>query len=115
MGFIAAMFLSYMPEEDAFFLLLSLLQFEPHKLAGLYAPGMPMVGLLHFQFHELVKKKLPKLSKHLEKHGLHPTIFASQVRKDMTFTVLVSRAVVACLTMWCGAVVYHSVHVQLSL
>lgn len=120
MGFIAAMFLSYMPEEvrgaaataavlaehgvcatcasarlacanphappplrttaqDAFFLLLTVLQYEPHKLAGLFSPGMPKVGLVHFQFHGLMQKKLPKLSSHLEKEGLHPTIFASQV------------------------------------
>mmetsp|Transcript_60847 Transcript_60847/g.123391 ORF Transcript_60847/g.123391 Transcript_60847/m.123391 type:complete len:145 (-) Transcript_60847:6-440(-) len=37
-----------------------------------------MVGLLHFQFHGLMKKKLPKLCKHLDTQGLHPTIFASQ-------------------------------------
>ena len=66
--------------QGAFFLLLTVLQYEPHKLAGLFSPGMPRVGLVHFQFHGLMEKKLPKLTKHLEEQGLHPTIFASQVR-----------------------------------
>lgn len=75
MGFITASFLSYMPEEvsvhtqvclmrhtvctnthavrlwlqEAFFLLMSCLQYAPHKMAGLYSPHMPKVGLLQFQ------------------------------------------------------------------
>lgn len=78
MGFITALFLIYMPEEDAFFMLLSVLQYEPHMLGGLYEPGMPKVGEVHYQFQGLVAKKLPKLNKHLTAQGLHPTIYASQ-------------------------------------
>jgi hypothetical protein len=49
MGFITAMFLSYLTEEDAFFLLLSIMNFPPHSLTGLYSPGLPKVRLLEFQ------------------------------------------------------------------
>ena len=49
MGFITAMFLSYLAEEDAFFLLLSIMNFPPHSLTGLYSPGLPKVKVLEHQ------------------------------------------------------------------
>ena len=49
MGFITAMFLSYLTEEDAFFLLLSIMNFPPHSLTGLYSPGLPKVRVLEYQ------------------------------------------------------------------
>ena len=147
MGFITAMFLSYMPEEvspkhlphvvgtsgahvvamlydlgsqDAFFLLLKMLKDKRFELAAMYRPGMPMVGLLHFQFHGLMKKKLPKLCKHLDTQGLHPTIFASQVRCALTSTAAgVCRCGCGCVPdrqPTCDAtVVHHRVHVQLPI
>ncbi len=46
MGFITALFLSYMPEDDAFWLLLTVLNEDPHTLGGMYRPGMERVLVL---------------------------------------------------------------------
>lgn len=67
MGFIAALFLSYMPEEDAFWLFASVMQHEPHCLAHLFGPGLPLSGQLDFQLEALLKRKLPKLAAHLDR------------------------------------------------
>jgi hypothetical protein len=54
MGFITAMFLSYLAEEDAFFLLLSIMNFPPHSLTGLFSPGLPMVRILEYKLQVCV-------------------------------------------------------------
>lgn len=51
MGFITALLLSYMPEEEAFFMLLTLMRFGPHLLRDLYRPGLPEVPIFHYQLN----------------------------------------------------------------
>jgi len=78
MGFLAALFLSYMPEEDAFFMFRALMQDAPHKLCDLYAPGLPKVGLLEHTLQGLLNRTMPKLAAHMHSLGLHPTMYAAQ-------------------------------------
>ena len=60
MGYIAAIFLMYMGEEEAFWLLVALLKgaagHEP--LEGLFTPGLPLVQLCFFQLEGLLAVRL---------------------------------------------------------
>jgi hypothetical protein len=61
MGYIAAIFLMYMGEEEAFWLLVALLKgaagHEP--LEGLFTPGLPLVQLCFFQLEGLLAVSKP--------------------------------------------------------
>jgi hypothetical protein len=78
MGFLAAMFLSYMPEPQAFWLLVACLNHRRFALADLYRPRMPKVPELLFVCEQLVRAHLPRLAAHLEAEGLHPTMYLTQ-------------------------------------
>ncbi|DAZ97671.1 TPA: hypothetical protein N0F65_009672 [Lagenidium giganteum] len=75
MGFLTAMFLSYMPEEQAFWHLVACLNHKRYDMANLYRPRMPKVPELIYVFEKLMHSTMPQLAKHLEDEGLHPTIF----------------------------------------
>lgn len=78
MGFITAMFLSYMPEEDAFFMLLSVMNFPPHSLTGLFSPGLPRILVLEHQLEGLIKSRLPKLAAHFDRWNVAPSMYSAQ-------------------------------------
>jgi len=78
MGFLSAMFLSYMPEEQTFWHLVACLNNKKFGLSDIYRPGMPRVSKIMFTFDSLLATFLPKLAQHLEKEGLHPTMYSSQ-------------------------------------
>ncbi|OQR99208.1 hypothetical protein ACHHYP_07166 [Achlya hypogyna] len=78
MGFISALFLSYMPEEQTFWQLVACLNQKKFGLADLYRPGMPRVVEVIAIFDACVRLYLPALARHLDAEGLHPTMFATQ-------------------------------------
>ncbi|RLN58937.1 hypothetical protein BBJ28_00022414 [Nothophytophthora sp. Chile5] len=78
MGFLSAMFLCYMPEQQAFWLLVACLNHKRYGLADLYRPRMPKVPEVTFVFQGLLKQLMPQLSTHLENEGLHPTMYLTQ-------------------------------------
>lgn len=78
MGFLSAMFLCYMPEQQAFWLLVACLNHKRYGLADLYRPRMPKVPEVTFVFQGLFKQLMPQLSAHLENEGLHPTMYLTQ-------------------------------------
>ncbi|RLN56430.1 hypothetical protein BBJ29_007971 [Phytophthora kernoviae] len=78
MGFLSAMFLCYMPEQQAFWLLVACLNHKRYGLADLYRPRMPKVPEVTFVFEGLFKQLMPQLSAHLENEGLHPTMYLTQ-------------------------------------
>lgn len=56
MGFIVAVLVMYMTEEQAFWTLVALLAGTKHQpMMKLFTQGMPMLRKCLFQFHELVK------------------------------------------------------------
>lgn len=68
MGFVTAILLMYMSEEEAFWTLVALLKgttLQP-PLEGMYQAGMPLLQQCLFQFQELLKQENPKLGCHLE-------------------------------------------------
>lgn len=68
MGFVTAILLMYMSEEEAFWTLVALLKgtmLHP-PLEGMYQAGMPLLQQCLYQFQELLKQENPKLGGHLE-------------------------------------------------
>lgn len=78
MAFIAATFLSYMPQEQAFWHFVQVMQNEKHYISNVFMPGMPKVATLMHVFEKLLLKFLPDVSKHFTKEGLHCSMYASQ-------------------------------------
>lgn len=76
MGFICGLLLMYMDEEDAFLMLVTLL--EDYGMAGLFRPGLPLLNKYFFQLRRLISEHLPRLSRHLQEQGVEPTMYASQ-------------------------------------
>eukprot|EP01068_Selenidium_serpulae_P010421 Selendium_serpulae@DN5462_c0_g1_i1.p2 len=74
--FLVGLLLLYMDEEDAFLMLVALL--EKHEMAGLFRPGLPLLDLYFFQFQRLLEERNPRLFKHLEEESVGPTMYASQ-------------------------------------
>jgi len=78
MGFIAALFLTYMQEEDAFYCFYATLNRETAPLRLLYLPKLVDVQKMLFVFEELGRQHLGKLWMHLEAEGMHPTMYFTE-------------------------------------
>ena len=76
MGFLAALFLSYMDEEDSFWMLYCL--FKKYNLNDIYMKDFPGLRRRLFIFLKLVKKFMPKIYEKLIKNNIYPTMYASQ-------------------------------------
>lgn len=77
MGFLAALFLMYYTEEDAFYCLLSLLNNPKYAMRGLFLPGLPLLHERFYQFDFLLKQLVPKLQRKFEAHGITPQFYGS--------------------------------------
>jgi len=62
-------------EEEAFWLLVLLM--EHYEMMHIFRPGMDHLELRFFQFSTLLSRDLPVLHKHMQRHGVHPSMFAS--------------------------------------
>jgi len=79
MGFLAALFLMYMTEEDAFWLLVSVFSDEKKwKMRGLFTDGLPLLRQRFFQLKKLIEIFCPALSRKLEQVGIHPSCYATK-------------------------------------
>nr|XP_054392819.1 TBC1 domain family member 3G-like isoform X3 [Pongo abelii] len=67
---IAALFLLYLPEEDAFWALVQLLASERHSLQGFHSPNGETVQGLQDQQEHVVPTSQPKIMWHQDKEGL---------------------------------------------
>ena len=76
MGFIVAVFLSYMDEESSFFMLDSLM--KKYGLEGFYKPNFPDLKKTFYILLNLMKKFLPKIYELFKKEGMMPSMYASE-------------------------------------
>eukprot|EP00929_Paragymnodinium_shiwhaense_P085524 TRINITY_DN45934_c1_g1_i1.p1 TRINITY_DN45934_c1_g1~~TRINITY_DN45934_c1_g1_i1.p1 ORF type:complete len:411 (-),score=115.13 TRINITY_DN45934_c1_g1_i1:37-1269(-) len=76
MGFICGVLLMYMREDDAFLMLISLL--ENYRMEGLFMPNLPLLNKYFFQLQRLLEMQMPLLYNHLVQQGVEPTMYASQ-------------------------------------
>ena len=76
MGFLAGLLMVYMSEEDAFYMLVALL--DRYSMSGLFRPNLPLLNKYFFQLQRLIEMHFPLLHEHLAKNGVEPTMYASQ-------------------------------------
>merc|ERR1719419_770397 len=80
MGYIATLFLIYLPEEeDAFWLLVAVMSDEgKYKLRGTFARDMKLVQLRYFQMQWLMEMHIPILYQHFEEENVVPILYCSK-------------------------------------
>lgn len=78
MNFIAGMFLTIMPEEEAFWLLVSVMSEKPCHMRGLFGVGMLQTHKVLFVAEKLINHYLYRLARHFEKENVHVTMYATQ-------------------------------------
>ena len=76
MGFIVAVFLTYMDEESSFYMLHSLM--KKYGLEGFYKPGFPKLKGTFYVLLNLVKKFIPRVYEHFKTEGMIPSMYASE-------------------------------------
>jgi len=76
LSFIVGPLLLNMPDEEAFCVLIRLM--EGYTMRGLYTPNMEGLQLRLYQFDQLLYDLLPKVARHLENEGVRSTMYASQ-------------------------------------
>uniref|UniRef100_G1TQ56 Rab-GAP TBC domain-containing protein n=1 Tax=Oryctolagus cuniculus TaxID=9986 RepID=G1TQ56_RABIT len=67
---VVALLLMYMPEEDAFWALVQLMESRKHAMHGFYKPNTPKLERFQQHLGLIVHRVLPSLEKHLEKEGV---------------------------------------------
>ena len=78
MGFLAALFLTYMTEEDAFYCLVAVLNRPEAPFRYMYCPGMEAVKKFLSVFGDLGRFYLPKLWGHFEGENVHQSMFLTE-------------------------------------
>jgi len=76
MGFLTALFLSYMDEENAFWMLYCI--FSKYNLEEVYTKDFPGLRKRLYIFLKLIEKYMPKIYEKLISKKIYPTMYASQ-------------------------------------
>ena len=92
MGFIVAVFLTYMDEESSFFMLDSLM--KKYGLEGFYRPNFPKLKCTFYILLNLLKRYVPKVYELFRKEGMIPSMYASEwficlFSRNLEFNILV--------------------------
>uniref|UniRef100_A0A1I7U583 Rab-GAP TBC domain-containing protein n=1 Tax=Caenorhabditis tropicalis TaxID=1561998 RepID=A0A1I7U583_9PELO len=77
MSQIAALFLMYLDEEDAFWCLHQLMVSPKHTMHGFFVPGFPKLQRFEEHFKRILKKYKPRVYKYLEKQDI-PYIYLTK-------------------------------------
>jgi len=78
MNFIAAMFLTFLSEEESFWLLVAVMNDEPYSMRNLFAEDMAGVKETLFVADKILQKFLPKLHKHMVQEDVDLSMFATR-------------------------------------
>ncbi|CAG4955251.1 unnamed protein product [Colias eurytheme] len=74
-GFIVGLLLMQMPEEEAFAVLVKIMQ--QHRMRDMFKPSMAELGLCMFQLENLVQELLPDLYLHFQSQNFSTSMYAS--------------------------------------
>ncbi|XP_050312138.1 ecotropic viral integration site 5 ortholog isoform X3 [Anthonomus grandis grandis] len=74
-GFIVGLLLMQMPEEEAFAVLVKIMQ--DYRMRDMFKPSMSELGLCMFQLENLVMELLPDLNQHFQSQNFQTTMYAS--------------------------------------
>ena len=72
------MFLSYMPAEDAYWVMTALMDDDKWGLRHLFVPGTPMVPQTWYIMGQLLNEIHPKLAKHFETEMILPSMYLTE-------------------------------------
>ena len=78
MNFIAGMFITFVDEEDAFWLLVHVMCEPPCRMRGLFSEGMTEAHQVLHVADRLIHQFHPRLARHFERQQIHITMFATQ-------------------------------------
>lgn len=81
MAFVVALFLMYVPEEDAFWLLVAFMTDNGmYKMRGMYKDGLAVLKLRFGQMPILLKQFLPRLAAHFDSKemSIHPVMYCAK-------------------------------------
>ncbi|GAV07756.1 hypothetical protein RvY_17562 [Ramazzottius varieornatus] len=76
MSQVAALLLMYMSDEDAFWAMSALLSDKKYAMHGFFLPGFPKLMRFQTQHEAILKKYLPKVKKHMDKHDVHTNLYS---------------------------------------
>ncbi|KAK3825675.1 MAG: rab-GTPase-TBC domain-containing protein [Benniella sp.] len=76
LSFVVGPLLLNMPEEEAFCILVRMM--NTYQMRGHYTPDMGELQLRLFQFEQLMDETVPLVAKHLRNQGIRSTMYASQ-------------------------------------
>jgi hypothetical protein len=74
-GFIVGLLLMQMPEEEAFAVLVKIMQ--DYRMRDMFKPSMAELGLCMYQLENLVAEYLPELNQHFQSQNFHTSMYAS--------------------------------------
>lgn len=74
-GFIVGLLLMQMPEEEAFAVLVRIM--EDYRMRDMFKPSMAELGLCMYQLENLVSEHLPDLNQHFQSQNFHTSMYAS--------------------------------------
>lgn len=74
-GFIVGLLLMQMPEEEAFAVLVKLMQ--EYRMRDMFKPSMAELGVCMFQLENMVQEQLPELHVHFQSQSFHTSMYAS--------------------------------------
>ena len=77
MNFIAAMFLTFLSEEEAFWLLVVVMNDEPYKLREMFGEDMAGTHEVLYIAEKLLAQFLPKLARQMEEEMIHVSMFVT--------------------------------------
>lgn len=79
MGFIAILFLLYMPEDDAFWLLVAVMSDKgKYRLRGIFSRDLSLTKLRVFQVKRLLERFMPRLYRHFNEESVDPFLYSSK-------------------------------------
>ncbi|XP_060519386.1 ecotropic viral integration site 5 ortholog isoform X3 [Cylas formicarius] len=74
-GFIVGLLLMQMPEEEAFAVVVKIMQ--DYRMRDMFKPSMAELGVCMFQLENLVAEYLPDLNQHFQSQNFHTSMYAS--------------------------------------
>jgi len=78
MNFIAAMFITFVEEEEAFWILVYIMNESPCRMRGLFGEGMTEAHQVLHVADRLINQFNPRLARHFDKEQIHISMFATQ-------------------------------------
>ena len=78
MNFIAGMFITFVEEEDAFWILVNIMTESPCRMRGLFGEGMTEAHQVLHVADRLINQFHPRLARHFDREQIHISMFATQ-------------------------------------